>query len=95
MDPDLVAIITGAGRVAILAVRIAIIIANPRPRIFIKDYLVRSAIIATATVNPRIEVPAVAVYQAVTNVRMPDGVLVLKSLLRLKLACARPVFLPA
>ena len=62
MDPDLVAILTGAGRVAVLAVFIAIIIANPRPRIFIKDYLVRSAVIATATVNPRIEVPAFAVH---------------------------------
>jgi len=76
VDPDLVAIITGAGRVAILAVFIAVIIANPRPRIFIKDYLVRSAIIATATVNIRIEVPAVAVHDAGADVIMPDGVLV-------------------
>ncbi len=43
VDPDLVAILTGAGRVAVLAVFIAIIIANPRPRIFIKDYLRRFA----------------------------------------------------
>ena len=76
MDPDLVAIITGAGRVAILAVFIAVIIANPRPRSFIKDYLVRSAIIATATVNPRIEVPTFAIHQAVTKLRMRNGVLV-------------------
>ena len=37
VDPDLVAILTGAGRVAVFAVFIAIIIADPRPRVLLDE----------------------------------------------------------
>ena len=69
VDPDVVA-------PAIVRTICILIATNPLPVIFVPCELVRgNPIIGTALVD-RSRVPAVAVHEAGTNIRMRDGVLV-------------------
>ena len=54
VDPDVVAILTGAGRVAIVAVIITLIGTRPLPIICRKANLVRGAVIGTALLSGHI-----------------------------------------
>ena len=74
VDPDVVAILTGAGRLAIIAVIITLIGTRPLPIICRKANLVRGAVIGTASVDPS-GIPAVTCHEAGANIRMQDGVM--------------------